>query len=352
MSGIKIGISCTLSFQSEPFNRVWGNSSQENGFSGVDGVPALYATVLKFSSSAPFGPIQPCRIPYLLGEPTKNDIPSSESQIDSLDIVPVGNGHGGEEEEEGEEKESFKAPVLIELQPREPTPGLIDVKIEANAENGQIICGHLQSVTVGIEDMFLKAIVPDDIHDDDVAPYYMELFNALWEACSSSSSTGRETFPLKGGKGVAAVNGTRSVKFLEVPAASLVQAIEKNLSAFVVNVIGDPLINIVKDGGIISDVIWNDDVVGSGLDVVAVDPNINEGPLYLKYDEEEDERGSSLHLSKRNLGRFHILIFLPPTSHLLFQMEVGVSSTLVRIRTDHWPCLAYIDDYLEALFLA
>nr|GEX45951.1 AP-5 complex subunit beta-1 like [Tanacetum cinerariifolium] len=157
---------------------------------------------------------------------------------------------------------------------------------------------------------------------------------------------------LTGGKGVVAVNGTRSVKFLEVPAASLAQAIEKNLSTFVVNVIGDPLINIVKDGGIISDIIWNDDVVSSGLDVVAVDPNINEGPLYLKYDEEEDESGSSLHLSKRNMGRFHILIFLPPTSHLLFQMEVGVSSTLVRIRTDHWPCLAYIDDYLEALFLA
>ncbi|GJW51968.1 AP-5 complex subunit beta-1 like protein [Tanacetum coccineum] len=95
-----------------------------------------------------------------------------------------------------------------------------------------------------------------------------------------------------------------SVKFLEVPAASLVQAIEKNLSAFVVN------------------------VIGSGLDVVVVDPNINEGPLYLKYDEEEDERGSSLHLSKRNMGQFHILIFLPPTSHLLFQMEVGFSSTL------------------------
>ncbi|GKD45733.1 AP-5 complex subunit beta-1 like protein [Tanacetum coccineum] len=107
----------------------------------------------------------------------------------------------------------------------------------------------------------------------------------------------------------------------------------------------------VKDGGITCDIIWNDDVLGSGLDV-AMDLNINEGPLYLKYYEEEDERGSSLHLSKRNMGRFHILIFLPPTSHLLFQMEVGVGSTLVRIRTDHWPCLAYIDDYLEALFLA
>ncbi|GKC38755.1 AP-5 complex subunit beta-1 [Tanacetum coccineum] len=345
MSGIKIRISCTLSFQSKPFNRVWGNSSQENGFSKVDGAPALYATFLKFSSSARFWPIQPRRIQYLLGEPTKNDVPLSESQIDSLDIVHVGNGHEGAEEEEEEEKESFKAPIFIELQPREPTPGLIDVTIEANAENGQIICGHLHSVTVAIEDMFLKALVLDDIHNDDVARYYMELFNALWEACSSSSSTGRETFPLKGGKGVVAVNGTRSVKFLEVPAASvgdfsvlehfielytiqecirqsliintltptasLVQAIEKNLSAFVVNVIGDPLINIVKDGGIISDIIWNDDVVSSGLDV-AVDPNINEGPL--KYDDEEDESGSGLHISKRNMGRFHILIFLPPTS--------------------------------------
>nr|GEV11773.1 microtubule-associated protein RP/EB family member 1 [Tanacetum cinerariifolium] len=210
-------------------------------FFWVDGVPALYATVLKFSSSAPFETIQPCRIPYLLGEPT--NIPSSESQINSLDIVHVGDGHGGEKEEEGEEKESFKAPVLIELQPREPTRG--------------------------IEDMFLKAIVLNDIHDDDVAQYYMELFNDLWKACSSSSSTGRETFPLKGGKGVAAVNGTRYLKFLEVPAASLVQAIEKNLSAFVVNVIGDSLVNVVKDGGIISDIIWSDDVVGSGLDVVA-----------------------------------------------------------------------------------
>nr|GEV61754.1 AP-5 complex subunit beta-1 [Tanacetum cinerariifolium] len=70
--------------------------------------------------------------------------------------------------------------------------------------------------------------------------------------------------------------------------------------------------------------------------------------------EEEDESGSgsSLHLSKRNMGRFHILMFLPPTIHLLFQMEVKVNSTLVQIRTDHWPYLAYIDDYLEALFLA
>ncbi|KAJ9549510.1 hypothetical protein OSB04_022053 [Centaurea solstitialis] len=348
MSGIKIRIPCTLSFESLPFNRVWGDEPHANGPMGVDALPALYATVLKFSSSAPYGSIPPYRIPFLLGEPAKSNAPSG--QIDSLDIVPVGTIP---EEVEQEEDENYKAPVLIELQPREPSPGLIDVTIEANAENGQIICGHLQSVTVGIEDMFLKPIVPDDISDDAAPGYFVDLFNALWEACGSSSSTGRETFPLKGGKGVAAINGTQSVKFLDVSATSLVRAVERYLAPFLVNVVGDSLINIVKDGGVIRDVIWKDDTSGSSLDIVPLDSDKIEGPLYLKYGEEEDDRGSNnLQLNKGNMGCFHILIFLPPTSHLLFQMEVGAGSTLVRIRTDHWPCLAYIDDYLEALFLA
>ncbi|KAJ6901283.1 hypothetical protein NC651_019133 [Populus alba x Populus x berolinensis] len=47
------------------------------------------------------------------------------------------------------------------------------------------------------------------------------------------------------------------------------------------------------------------------------------------------------------MGCFLVLIFLPPRFHLLLQMEVSDLSTLVRIRTDYWPCLAYVDDYLE-----
>ncbi|KAI3501958.1 hypothetical protein L1887_29987 [Cichorium endivia] len=333
MEGIKIVISCNLSFQSEPFNKIWG---------GPDSLPALYATVLKFSSSAPYGSIQPYRIPFLLA---KTD--PLTSQTDSLEIVPLVNG----QLKEDESFKSFKSPVFIEFQPKEPTPGLIDVSIESNTESGQIVCGQLHGVTVGIEDMFLNAIVPDDVDKDLVPVYYLDLFNALWEACGSSSSTGRETFPVKGGRGVAAVNGTRSVKFLEIPASDLVRGVERNLARFVVNVDGDSLIDLVKDGGVISDVVFKD---SGGLDVVVadMDMNVSEGPLYLEYGEEGGENGGGVYLNKRKMGCFYILIFLPPMYHLLFQMEVGVGSTLVRIRTDHWPCLAYIDDYLEALFLA
>ncbi|GJZ29102.1 AP-5 complex subunit beta-1 like protein [Tanacetum coccineum] len=177
MSGIKFGISCTMSCKSQPFIRFSSFLLQRH--SGIFNLVA-----------------------YLLGEPTKSDMPSSESQIDHLILC-------------------LWAMVM---------------------EASRTCFSKLLSQTTFLE-----------FFGDDSSIIYI-------------------------------VGGEFDTSY------------GKNLSALVVNVIGGPLINIVKDGGIISDILWNDDVVGSGLDVVAVDPNINEGSLYLKYDEEEDDRGSSLHL--------------------------------------------------------
>lgn len=342
MPGLKIKISCALRFESEPFSRIWGINMPTNG---VDTLPALYATVLKFSSSAPYGSIPSCHIPFLLGQPPEGFY--SFSQTNSLDIIPVEDVS----ETPGDDK-SFKAPVLIELEPQDPIPGLVDVFIETNVDNGQIIRGQLHNITVGIEDMFLKAIVPEDIPEDAVPGYYVNLFNALWEACGASTSTGRETFVLKGGKGVTAISGTRSVKLLEVPVASLIQAVERSLTPFVVCVTGDLLTNLMKEGGVIRDIAWDEMNSGSSsTDDTIAETSLVGGPLYLKYNDDEDEGGGNyVQISKKNLGIIQTLIFLPPRFHLLFQMEVSDTSTLVRIRTDHWPCLAYVDDYLEALF--
>lgn len=341
MPGIKVRIACTLRFESEPFNRISGVDTPASGLDRVDVLPAMYATVLNFSSSAPYGSIPTCHIPFLLGEPPGNKDVSGQRV--PLDIVPVENGSG--------EVESFRAPVTIELEPREPTPGLVDVLIETNAENGQIIRAQLHSITIGIEDMFLRAIAPLDIPKESIPDYNSALFSSLWEACGTSSNIGWETFPLKGGRGVAAISGTRSVKLLEVSATSLIQATERHLAPFVVSVIGEPLINIVKDRGIIRDVVWKDVDSDSSVEASTSITGVDQGPLRLTYFADEDERESLVSTSKRNMGWFLILIFLPPRFHLLFQMEVCDVSTLVRIRTDHWPCLAYIDDYLEALFL-
>ncbi|XP_023521414.1 uncharacterized protein LOC111785232 isoform X2 [Cucurbita pepo subsp. pepo] len=343
MPGLKVTIFCSLSFESEPFNRIWGSDTFAKNLDDTDNHPAMYATVLKFSSSAPFGSIPSRHIPFILGEST-GDEGSPSKRVSSLDIVPVQNGYGKDER--------FKALVAVELEPREPTPGLVDVSIESTAGSGQIIRGPLQSITVGLEDLFLKAVVPSDISMDEIPGYYSDLFNALWEACGTSSNTGRETFSLKGGKGVAAISGTRSVKLLEVSVASLIEAVELYLAPFVVSVIGEQLIEIVKDRDIIKNVIWEDMASENFSQLTSSVPDLDRGPLRLTYFSNEDEMGSNLSSYKRNMGHFHILIFLPPRFHLLFQMEVSDCSTLVRIRTDHWPCLAYVDDYLEALFLA
>ncbi|GMG98893.1 hypothetical protein Nepgr_000733 [Nepenthes gracilis] len=334
MDGIKIEISCTLRFESEPFEGIWGVNLP-------DGLPAMYATVLSFSSSAPYGAIPSYHIPFLLGEPATNH--NLSCRRDSWEIVPAENGSTG--------KESFNAPLSIELEPREPVPGLVDVLINANAENGQIIHGQLLSISVGIEDMFLKAILPPDISGDAAPDYCSDLFDALWEACGASSYTGREMFLLKGGKGTAAICGTQSVKLLEVPATRIISGIERYLAPFVVSVIGEPLVGIVKDGGILGDVTWKDAWPDTALDygISSVDES-DGGPLYLTYFSGEDDKDGHSKPYKTNMGCFLVLIFLPPRYHLLFRMEVSDVSTLVRIRTDHWPCLAYVDDYLEALF--
>lgn len=338
MPGLKVRILCSLRFESSNFNRMLGIDTNATPLEEIDALPAIYATVLNFSSSAPYGSIPSYHIPFLLGEHYSN---VDASQNLSFSIVPVKNV--------SREEEKFRASVVIELEPREPIPGVVDIHIETNAENGQIIQGQLQGITVGIEDMFLRAIVPLDIPEDAIPRCRLDLFTALWEACGTSSSTGRETFQLKGSKGVAAISGTRSVKLLDIPATSLVQATERHLACFVVGVTGEPLIDIVKEGGIVQNIIW-DDAADASLDATSVS-NFDKGPLFLTY-HDEYEKGGICNSQKRNLGCILVLIFLPPRFHLLFKMEVCDVSTLVRIRTDHWPSLAYIDDYLEALYLS
>ncbi|KAG9146641.1 hypothetical protein Leryth_019677 [Lithospermum erythrorhizon] len=340
MPGLRIKIPCYLSFESDPFTKTWEIKSTSNGIDVVDSVPAMYAVVLKFSASPSYGSIPSSHIPFLIGEAPKNEVPNG--QTISMDIVPVGKYSS--------EDKSFGAPVIVDLEPREPIPGLVDVFIEANTDNGQIIQGQLHSISVGIEDMFLKAIIPENIPTESVPTYYEDLFYALWEACGASSSTGREGFILKGGRGLAAISGTHSVKLLEVPVTAMVQAVERCLASFVVSIVGEHLIDIVKDREIFSDTIWkysDPDLTG---DVMASEAGYGSGPLYLKDKEEEDDRGGATQTRKKNFGYFLVLIFLPPRFHILLQMEVSAVSTLVRIRTDHWPCLAYIDEYLEALF--
>ncbi|XP_078439745.1 AP-5 complex subunit beta-like protein [Wolffia australiana] len=254
MKGLKVEIPCVLSLNAEAL-----------------GQPALFAVVLTFSSSAAHGPIPCRRVPFL---------------------------HGAR-----------RSAVALELEPREPAPGPVSVAVRANAADGLLLSGQLDSVPVGFEDMFQKVPLPEEISGAEEARLYLlELFKALWEACSSARPS--ETFPLKGAKGVAAVQGTESVKLLDGGGGGLVDAVRRRLAPFIVSVEGGTLLLEYRTAEESGDA----EIDGGGSSVVVL-----------------------------------VLIFLPPRFHLLFRMEVSDSSTLVRIRTDNWQCLAYVDEFLESL---
>ncbi|CAM6047101.1 unnamed protein product [Sphagnum compactum] len=202
--GVKINIRCQLRFMGETLQRMRaeadGISDSEDlvdVYSGnLEAWPAIYAVVISFTSTGLYGAIPSVHVPFLLSE-------APERKLET---------------------------VIIELEPRQPVPTLVDAKIIFSDEDGTSVSGQLDSIPVGIEDLFLRAPVPSE---------------------------------------------------------------------------------------------------GGGL-----------GPWGL----EESTKGA--------LGSFLVLIFLPPRYHLLLKMEVSDWSTLVRIRTDHWPCLAHVDEFLEALIMS
>jgi len=89
---------------------------------------------------------------------------------------------------------------------------------------------------------------------------------------------------------MAANSRARSVKLLEVPADFLIQATEQYLAPFVVSVIGEPLVNMVKDGGII--IIWKGSASDSFLDSTTSATALERGPLHLTYGDDKDGSGN------------------------------------------------------------
>ncbi|KAJ7187624.1 hypothetical protein O6H91_07G111200 [Diphasiastrum complanatum] len=394
-SGIKICLQCNLRFKWQPSHKVFGEAETRDGSPQArspiprlaDSWPAIYAVVIKFFTSGSYGPIPAVHIPFLLSERSKKPqlkpfgrspsrvrseepiviLPDSPPEEKILDTASV-NSKEKEDHSESDsisfeqyEEQSFSGEVVtIALEPKQPVPTLVDAQIVFSDEDGQTVQGQLESVPVGIEDLFVKPPVPSDVPDHARKDYRYQLFNALWEASHGPGKIGPETFLLKGGRQAVAIESAESVKLLEAQADRVIEAVEQSLARFVVAITGGHLVNIAKDGDTFEDTVYLDEEPlltsrASYDDSRPFDPwsddKHKDGILKLEYLQEHVDSGSRQEAEKGALGCFLVLIFLPPRYHLLMKMEVSDWSTLVRIRTDCWPCLAYVDEFLEALTL-
>ncbi|KAH7422710.1 hypothetical protein KP509_12G021400 [Ceratopteris richardii] len=390
--GLKVKVPCFLEFKAD---RHISNEEKESPRSTMSGPsfsrswPALYAVVLSFSTSGPYGSIPSVHIPFLLSKPLDGtqgsmaeDCASGELQMvehkEGPEIIARFEKHEMENEPNLQNKEfsdvntgpdtlndssrseeldedNFKEAFVLELEPKQPVPTIVDAYIVTSDEDGRQIHGQLDSVHIGIEDLFAKPLRQSSISLSESSSYYYNLFNSLWEACDRSGKQHSKSFALKSGIHYVTMAGTESVKLLEFRADKVLDVVEHFLSPYVVCARGEQLVSILKDSGILENIVWQEDTEpGRSRGHLAITyglPTSGEGSNQLyDYGGEDGETQTSLLDSYReNIGSLCILIFLPPHYHILLKMDIADWSTLVRIRTDYWPCLAYVDEYLEAL---
>ncbi|BFI27642.1 AP-5 complex subunit beta-1 [Marchantia polymorpha subsp. ruderalis] len=390
--GLKISVPCSLVFQGDTRHKVLGDSEPSSSsspeglvassspFSSLsDSWPAIYAVVITFSTTGLYGPIPKVRVPFLLSEPPEKSrqspVKRSSSVSDSDRKGKVksrieDNGHLLKDVGDAdaalvvagaaaaEPAPTFHELVVLRLEPRQPVPTLVDAYVVFSDEDGHGVQGRLDSVPIGIEDLFVKPPLPADVvSPEGEREYLLALYHALWEACSGPGRLGTETFSLQGGLNEVVIEGSESVKLIEAQVDRVVGAVEHHLARFVVAVNGDSLAAMTKDGGMSNDVVWEDvgspvkSPGGGGSEVGSPQKNAN-NQLALQFDPRDPNFGPPDESSNNGLGNFLVLIFLPPRYHLLMRMEVADYSTLVRIRTDYWPCLAHVDEFLEALTTA
>eukprot|EP00249_Psilotum_nudum_P017252 c26234_g1_i1 orf=70-3660(+) len=384
--GIQIKLHCNLSFQCEQHQQKGEDNTMASIISGPSfsgSCPAIYAIVISFFTSGPYGPIPSVHIPFLLSELPRSTKETTTVKPENADISIVQQQLGGEElairekeklfaeglppnsaELQGSQtggvatfqdsnENMFQESVIIELEPKQPVPTIIDSHIVTSDEVGRSMHGQLDSIPVGIEDLFMKVPIPTDILPGEKVQYCVQLFNALWDACGTPGCLGSQEFLLKGSKNGIVIEGTESVKLLECQVDRVVGAVEQYLVPFVVSVIGTELVAIVKDGGMLQDIVWQEDGETSSNRprqyAIAYGSPTETRLEDLSVQSDESHYQIPTEAVRRNLGGFYILIFLPPRFHLLFKMDISSWSTLVHVRTDYWPCLAYVDEYLEAL---
>lgn len=73
------------------------------------------------------------------------------------------------------------------------------------------------------------------------------------------------------------------------------------------------------------------------------------------YDDDDDPSRNSLRIEmekgrKEEAKVIKVLIFLPRSFHLLLLFRIGASRTIVKIRTDYWRCLSFVDPFFDAAF--
>lgn len=242
----------------------------------------LFSLELTFSSSEHFVPITPIRIPFIAAGGAS--LASAASAIASAGGAASGFPCSNK--------------LLLKLQPISPVPTSFGVDIAFNDCNGYMYFGQLEAFNVTFQDLFLPVRMP--------LVFWSDLFEHLWKGGMAESCW--------------------SVKVLDMDRAPVSRLISSQLGPFVV----PSAVQLEEE---------DFDFQQEEQFKEALERDGQEGD-----GESEDDAAIADEVTV-NVDMAYVIIFVPPCHHLLMRFAISSHSTIVRVLTDRYQLLSYMDPF-------
>jgi len=255
----------------------------------------VYALLVQFSANPAFETLPPLRIPYLA-------MPEDASLVSGF---------------------PYLYHVVLTFRPKFPLPVSFAVKILFNDGDGKTCKGETEPVSISFLDLVMEVPVPPMIKLPK-QEFLRTVFDNLWQATSNSSNE----------------DAIESVKLLEAPHVPLLKVLETELQKFLI-------VESAAQNGITGLDKVGEQTSEKKLDSSFVQNNDNSNNQSTDYD--NSNKTMRFLDEKVYVCSRRALLFLPAKYHILMVFTIYEDHTLVKIRTDFWKALSYIDAFFNVL---
>eukprot|EP00927_Polykrikos_kofoidii_P018173 TRINITY_DN18373_c0_g1_i1.p1 TRINITY_DN18373_c0_g1~~TRINITY_DN18373_c0_g1_i1.p1 ORF type:complete len:1135 (+),score=140.47 TRINITY_DN18373_c0_g1_i1:65-3469(+) len=251
----------------------------------------LFSLELTFSSSENFVPITPVRIPFIAAPANAASVAMASALSSAAGSAP-GSGF------------PCSNKLLLKLQPISPVPTSFGVDIAFNDCNGCMYFGQLDAFNVSFQDLFLPVRMP--------LVFWSGLYEHLWKGGLAESCW--------------------SVKVLEMDRASVRHLINSQLRPFMVP----------------SAVHLEEEDFDFQQEEHFEHRNREESQVAEGQEGSDSDDGAVVDEVALNVQMVYVIIFIPPCHHLLMRFAISSHSTIVRVLTDRYQLLSYMDPFFSA----
>jgi len=198
--------------------------------------------------------------------------------------------------------------LVLKFRPKFPLPALFSVKTLFNDGDGKTCKGEIEPVAVNFQDLYMEVPIPPSVTTPK-DEFLRILFDKLWKATSTKSNK----------------DSMKSVKFLEISHANMIKSLAY-LKRFLIADQDTP------NGG-----TQDNSQTNTETSTQQNENNNNSNPKVPDLDK------------KVFVCQKRALIFLPTKYHVIIKFLIYEDQTLIKIRTDFWKILSFLDAFFNVM---